>query len=183
MKSFLEALRSNMLAQAVTSIALGIFLAFWPGVTILTVVYLLALYLAVSGVASLVAYFRSSGARYRSAGVLANAILLLVLALLVFLFPEAVGGFFSFILGILLTIGGIVNAVRSVELRAYQGSSTWVVTLILSAIIAIGGLVIIVNPFATTAMFVLVLGVLLIVKGVADLVIERRLARMMKEAR
>lgn len=182
MKLFLEALRSNMLAQAVTSIALGIFLAFWPGVTILTVVYLLALYLAVSGVASLVAYFRSSGARYRSAGVLANAILLLVLALLVFLFPEAVGGFFSFILGILLTIGGIVNAVRSVELRAYQGS-TWVVTLILSAIIAIGGLVIIVNPFATTAMFVLVLGVLLIVKGVADLVIERRLARMMKEAR
>lgn len=182
MKSFLEALRSNMLAQAVTSIALGIFLAFWPGVTILTVVYLLALYLAVSGVASLVAYFRSSGARYRSAGVLANAILLFVLALLVFLFPEAVGGFFSFILGILLTIGGIVNAVRSVELRAYQGS-TWVVTLILSAIIAIGGLVIIVNPFATTAMFVLVLGVLLIVKGVADLVIERRLARMMKEAR
>lgn len=182
MKSFLEALRSNMLAQAVTSIALGIFLAFWPGVTILTVVYLLALYLAVSGVASLVAYFRSSGARYRSAGVLANAILLLVLALLVFLFPEAVGGFFSLILGILLTIGGIVNAVRSVELRAYQGS-TWVVTLILSAIIAIGGLVIIVNPFATTAMFVLVLGVLLIVKGVADLVIERRLARMMKEAR
>lgn len=182
MKSFLEVLRSNMLAQAVTSIALGIFLAFWPGVTILTVVYLLALYLAVSGVASLVAYFRSSGARYRSAGVLANAILLLVLALLVFLFPEAVGGFFSFILGILLTIGGIVNAVRSVELRAYQGS-TWVVTLILSAIIAIGGLVIIVNPFATTAMFVLVLGVLLIVKGVADLVIERRLARMMKEAR
>ena len=182
MKSFLEALRSNMLAQAVTSIALGIFLAFWPGVTILTVVYLLALYLAVSGIASLVAYFRSSGARYRSAGVLANAVVLLVLALLVFLFPEAVGGFFSFVLGILLTIGGIVNAVRSVELRAYQGS-TWVVTLILSAVIAIGGLVIIVNPFATTAMFVLVLGVLLIVKGVADLVIERRLARMMKDAR
>lgn len=182
MKSFLDALRSNMLAQAITSIALGILLAFWPGITVITVVYLLALYLAVSGIASLVAYFRSSGSRYRSGGVLVNAIFLLVLALLVFLFPEAVGGFFSLILGILLTIGGIVNAVRSVELRAYQGS-TWVVTLILSAIIAIGGLVIIVNPFATTAMFVLVLGVLLIVKGVADLVIERRLARMMKEAR
>ena len=94
----------------------------------------------------------------------------------------AVTGSNSYYLGILLTIGGIVNAVRSVELRAYQGSM-WVVTLILSAIIAIGGLVIIVNPFATTAMFVLVLGVLLIVKGVADLVIERRLARMIKEAR
>lgn len=182
MKSLLEALRSNMLAQAVTSIALGVFLAFWPGVTVLTVVYLLALYLAVSGVASLVAYFRSAGARYRSAGVLANAVLLLVLALLVFLFPEAVGGFFSLILGILLTIGGIVNAVRSVELRAYRGS-TWIATLVLSVVITIGGLVIIVNPFATTAMFVLVLGVLLIVKGVADLVIERRLARMMKEQR
>lgn len=182
MKSLLEAVRSNMLAQAVTSIALGLFLAFWPGVTVLTIVYLLALYLAVSGVASLVAYFRSSGARYRSGGVLVNAVFLLVLALLVFLFPEAVGGFFSLILGILLTIGGIVNAVRSVELRAYQGS-TWIVTLVVSVVVAIGGLVIIVNPFATTAMFVLVLGVLLIVKGVADLVIERRFARMIKDQR
>lgn len=182
MKSLLEAVRSNMLAQAVTSIALGLFLAFWPGITVLTIVYLLALYLAVSGIASLVAYFRSSGARYRSGGVLVNAVFLLVLALLVFLFPEAVGGFFSLILGILLTIGGIVNAVRSVELRTYQGS-TWIVALVVSVVVAIGGLVIIVNPFATTAMFVLVLGVLLIVKGVADLVIERRFARMIKDQR
>lgn len=182
MKSFLEALRSNMLAQAVSSIALGILLAFWPGVTVITVVYLLALYLAVSGAASLVAYFRSSGERYRSPAVLANAIVLLVLALFVFLFPQFVGGFFSLILGILLALGGLVNVVRSIELRAYRGS-TWVVALVLSAAIALGGIVIVVNPFATTAVFVLVLGVLLIVKGVSDLVIERRLSRMMKDIR
>lgn len=182
MKSLLETLRSNMLVQAIMSILLGILLAFWPGITIVTVVYLLALYLAVAGVASLIAYFRSKGARYRSAGVLANAIVLLVMAVLVFLFPEVVGGFFSLILGILLTIGGVVNAVRSVELRAYQGSM-WVAMLVLSVIIAIGGIIIIANPFTTSAMLVLVLGVLLIVKGVDDLIVERHLARMMKEQR
>ena len=182
MKSFIDVIRSNILVQAVLSIALGLLLAFWPGATVLTVVYLLALYLAVSGAASLFSYFRSSSGRYRSAGVLTSAVVLLVLALLVFLFPQAVAGFFSLILGILLLVGGVVDAIRSIELRAYQGS-TWIASIVISAAVAIGGVVIVVNPFETTAAFVLMLGVLLIVKGVGDLVIERRLAQASKDLR
>ena len=180
MKTFRDAVRSNMVAQAVLSIVLGLLLAFLPGVTAIAVVYMLAVYLAVSGAASLVAYLRSAGPRYRSPLVLANAVVLLVLALLVFMFPQVVAGFFSLILGVLLLIGGVVNAVRSLELRAYQGG-VWVVAMLVSVAVAIGGIVIIANPFATTAMFVLVLGVLLVAKGVSDLVIERKLARLSKE--
>ncbi|WP_418830394.1 DUF308 domain-containing protein, partial [Paraeggerthella sp.] len=66
--------------------------------------------------------------------------------------------------------------------RAYQGS-TWIASIVISAAVAIGGVVIVVNPFETTAAFVLMLGVLLIVKGVGDLVIERRLAQASKDLR
>lgn len=181
MKSFLDTVRSNIIAQAVLSIVLGAFLALMPQTTTLTVVYLLALYLAVSGIASLVAYFRSKGERYKSTGVLVSAVFLLVVALLVFLFPQVVAGFFSFILGFLLAIGGVVNVVRAIELRGF--GSMWIPMLVVGVLVAIGGVVIIVNPFETTVTFVLVLGILLIVKGIADLVMEASFSRMTKEMR
>ena len=179
MKSFLDMVRSNIIAQAVLSIALGLFLALMPQTTTLTVVYLLALYLAVTGAASLISYFRSKGARYSSTGVLVSGVFLLLLALLVFLFPQAVAGFFSLILGFLLVIGGVVNMVRSIELRAYPGGM-WVPMLVVSALVAIGGVVIVVNQFETTVTFVLVLGILLVAKGLIDLAIEASLSRALK---
>lgn len=180
MGSFLNAVRSNMVAQAVLSIVLGLLLAFWPGITVITIVYLLALYFAVIGIVALVSYFRTSDPRIRSTGSLVSGILFLAIALFVFAFPQAVAGFFSLILGLLLVIGGAVNAVRAFELRRYQGG-TWVVALIAGAIIALGGVIIIVNPFGTTVAFVLALGVLLIVKGVADLLISMWLSSAMKQ--
>ncbi len=182
MGSFLQMVRSNIIVQAVLSVALGLLLAFMPETTTLTLMYLLALYLAATGVASLFAYFRGKGERYRSPGVLATAVFFLVVALLVAIFPQAVAGFFSLVLGILLVIGGVVNAVRSFELRTYHGN-TWVLGLVVSVIVAVGGVVIIVNPFDTTVTFMLVLGILLIVKGVGDLIIEASLSSALKNQR
>ena len=80
------------------------------------------------------------------------------------------------------TSAGVVNAVRSFELRTYHGN-TWVLGLVVSVIVAVGGVVIIVNPFDTTVTFMLVLGILLIVKGVGDLIIEASLSSALKNQR
>ena len=85
-------------------------------------------------------------------------------------------------LGILLVIGGIVNAVRAMELRRYRGG-TWVVALVAGIAIAVGGIVIIVNPFESTVAFVLALGVLLILKGVVDLLISMWFSNATKDFR
>lgn len=180
MDSFLQAVRSNMVVQSVLCAALGAFLVFWPEATTLTVVYLLAAYLALSGAASLFAYFRSKGQRSGAASVLASGVLLLVVALVMVLFPQVIAGFLSLVLGIVLVVGGVVNVVRSIEMRAYSGSA-WIVALVVSAALAIGGVVIVVNPFGTTVMFVLVLGVLLLAKGIADLALELWMSHMEKQ--
>ena len=169
MKRFIATVSSSIVVQGVLSILLGLLLAVWPQATTITIVYLVAAYLAITGIVSLISY-----ARHRMEpgykGALAAGVLLAVLALIVFLFPEAVAGFFSLILGILLVMSGAVNAVRSFELKRFGGGS-WLGMLIVSIAVAIGGIVIIVNPFDTTVTFVLVLGLLLIAKGVIDLVI------------
>lgn len=171
MKKFTELIASNSVAQAVLAILLGLFLTIWPQTTTITVVCLFAAAIGLSGAASLISYFRMKNKGARNDGILVTGLFLLVVALIIAIFPEAVAGLFSLFLGALLVLGGLINVVRSVGLREF-GGSTWIVMLIVSALIALGGIVIIVNPFSTTVTFVLVLGVMLIAKGVIDLLIE-----------
>ncbi len=180
MDSFLNIVRSNMVVQAILCAALGAFLTFWPETTTLTVVYLVAAYLAVSGAVSLFSYFRMRKGHSGAVGVLANGVFLLVVALVVCLFPQTVAGLFSLVLGVLLVVGGVVNVVRSLEMRAYAPRG-WIAALVVSVLIALGGVVVVVNPFDTTVAFVLVLGILLMVKGLADLVLELWMSHMEKQ--
>ncbi len=179
MEKFTKFISSNYIVQAVLSIVLGLLLAVWPEITTITVVYILAACIAIWGIATLITYVRQRRQIDSTEGGLAFGIFLLIIALVVFIFPEAVAGFFSVILGALLVLSGLVNAVRSATLKKYGGNS-WIGTLIISLLIAAGGIVIIVNPFETAVTFVLVLGILLVIKGVIDLVINLMLSKKAK---
>ena len=74
------------------------------------------------------------------------------------------------------------SAPSAMELRRYRGG-TWVVALVAGIAIAVGGIVIIVNPFESTVAFVLALGVLLILKGVVDLLISMWFSNATKDFR
>lgn len=171
MKKFTELVASNSIAQAVLSILFGLFLVIWPGTTLVILVYILAAGIALSGIASLISYVRLNKKGQRNSAILVTGLLFLVFALILFLFPEVFASIFSILLGALLIVSGVVNAIRGFALRDFGGFA-WVLTLVVGIIIAIGGVVIIANPFGSTMMFVLVLGVLLVAKGVTDLLVE-----------
>ncbi len=180
MNSFLDIVKSNIIAQAVLSIIVGLLLMFWPGITIVTVLYLVGIIFAIMGISSLISYFKAPESA-RITGMLATGVFFCVLALIVFLFPQVIAGFFSVILGIILVICGAVNAVRAMELKSYGGNS-WIASIILSVLIAIGGVVIIANPFQTTALMVFVLGLIIASNGIVDLIIEAQLRKALKSA-
>lgn len=180
MNSFLDIVKSNIIAQAVLSIIVGLLLMFWPGITIVTVLYLVGIIFAIMGISSLISYFKAPESA-RITGMLATGVFFCVLALIVFLFPQVIAGFFSVILGIILVICGAVNAVRAMELKSYGGNS-WIASIILSVLIAIGGVVIIANPFQTTALMVFVLGLVIASNGIVDLIIEAQLRKALKSA-
>ena len=161
MNSFLNTIRSNTLAQAVVSLLFGLFRLVWPGATVITVVYLLAAWLAVSGIASLVGVFY------------------LVLALIVFIFPEPIASVGAVVLGVVLVLCGVVSLVRALELKPLGGYQ-WILGAILSALVAIGGVLIITNPFGATSAFVMVLGIVLIVNGAVNLYVSGELKRLAK---
>lgn len=171
MESFMKTVQTNGIVQAVLFIVLGLVLLVVPDITLVTIVYLVGAIFAVSAIVSLVSYFRKGSASYMMSGALTTGIFLAVIALVMFVFPAAVAGFFSILLGAVLILCGIANTVRSIGMRDF-GGSMWIVSTIISVIVAIGGVVIIWNPFETTVLFVMVLGVLLVITGASNLVIE-----------
>ena len=180
MGSFMKTVQTNAIVQAVLFMALGLVLMFVPDITLVTIVYLVAAEFAVSGLVSIFAYMRSGSPSYKMSGALTTGIFLLVVALVMFAFPAAVAGFFSMLLGGVLILCGVANLVRSAGLREFGGNA-WIAYAVLSLVVAIGGVVVIWNPFATTMVFVMVLGALLFVNGASNLVVEMSVRRHVRE--
>ena len=154
MEKFLNLVRSNNMVQAVLCIAFGLFLMIYPSITVQGIILLFGVALAVMGAAGLVSYFRQR-----------------IIALIAFIFPKVIAGFFSVVLGVVLILLAIVNVVRAFGLRAF-GSSIWIAVLATAVLVGIGGVLIVVNPWGASMTFVLVLGATFIVNGAVDLFIE-----------
>ena len=171
MEKFLNLVRSNNMVQAVLCIAFGLFLMIYPSITVQGIILLFGVALAVMGAAGLVSYFRQRSVRYRDSGTLMSAVFYVIIALIAFIFPKVIAGFFSVVLGVVLILLAIVNVVRAFGLRAF-GSGIWIAVLATAVLVGIGGVLIVVNPWGASMTFVLVLGATFIVNGAVDLFIE-----------
>jgi len=170
MEKLTTAITSNAIARAILSILFGIFLAVWSETATLIMVYILVAYLAVMGIFSIISYFVQKKKGLANQGTLLIAVFLLVLALIVFLFPQAVAGLLALLFGVLLLVSGLVNMFLAAGLRSL-GGKMWIGLLVFSLLLAIGGVIIIVNPFEAAVSFTLFLGILFIAKGIVDLAV------------
>lgn len=112
-EKFLNLVRSNNMVQAVLCIAFGLFLMIYPSITVQGIILLFGVALAVMGAAGLVSYFRQRSVRYRDSGTLMSAVFYVIIALIAFIFPKVIAGFFSVVLGVVLILLAIVNVVRA----------------------------------------------------------------------
>lgn len=179
MTDFLKTIQSNAILQAVLFIILGLVLLFFPGITLVAIVYGIGAIFVLSGIISLVAYFKKDSPSYKMSGALTAGIFCLVIALIMFVFPIAIAGFFSVLLGAILILCGIVNTIRSIALRGVS-TSLWMVGCILGIITIIGGAIIIWNPFDTSALFIMILGILFLTNGITGIFVELAVRKNLK---
>lgn len=165
-------IRTDTIVQAILFIILGVVLLTIPGITLITIVYLVAAILLVSGGISLAAYFRNRSKGLDTGNALIIGISLLIFAAIMFIFPAATASFFTVLLGLVLVFLGVTNIVRAISLRTLGTGPAWIIGLVVSALVLIGGVILIWNPFAATEIYVMVMGILLIVTGIDDLIIE-----------
>lgn len=171
MRSFMNTVQSNGIAQAILFVVLGLILLLVPDMTLVTIVYCIGVIFVVSGALSIAAYYRPKSPSHQMTGALSTGIFLLIIALIMFIFPTAVAGFFTVLLGAILILCGVVNTIRALGMQA-AGQGIWITNIILGIAVALGGVLIIWNPFETTVLLVQVLGILFLITGASDLMVE-----------
>ncbi|HJP81044.1 MAG TPA: DUF308 domain-containing protein [Candidatus Saccharimonadales bacterium] len=170
-EQFVDNLWGWFVAQGIVTLLFGLVALFWPGVTLVTLVILAAIYLFVIGVMLIVRGFvkRSKTQSWwfgTVAGVVAAA-----LAVYLMIRPNIAIGTFLSIVGILLLLRGIFDLFLAAYIVKGRDRILWILSGVIGIIAAI---VLWQFPIQAGVAFVWVLGLYALIAGVVSLIYAYR---------
>jgi uncharacterized membrane protein HdeD (DUF308 family) len=153
---------------SVVFIVLGVLFLVFPDTSGKMVCYLLAALLCLLGLIRVVSYFsiRPETGEYRPD--LTIGILLLAGGVFVFAKPGVILSVLPIAIGIAVLIDSVVKLQHTIDMLR-MGSSGWMITLVITIVTTILGIVMLINPFATAKVFLRFVGIALIITGALDI--------------
>lgn len=176
---FLKKVKANYTVSALICVILGLVLLIWPGTTTRIVCMVLGAALVLYGLAQLLIYVFTGEKSIVSQGMLIFGIIFLVIGIWILLKPEMIIKAVPVIVGALITIHGIHNALQAVELKK-NGYQKWWLAFLFAALTIILGIVLICIPFTVVDTIVRLIGIFLIYDGVSDMWILSRVGKVRK---
>lgn len=143
----------------------GILLVFFPATSMKIISYIIALTLVLCGIA-LICDYNSS---ILLTNFLPTGILSVILGLVILLYPNSLSIIVPIVVGVWVIINSLLNIQLSWQLKKV-GYSKWLISLILSIILIICGIIIAINPEISSIAFTTLFGILLIVYAISDII-------------
>lgn len=151
---------------SIFTILMGVTLLLLPNLTNKVVGILIGVIFLISGLNSIYKYFHREGAKLYNLN-LVFGVLYSVLGIVIILYPFTVVEFVTVCLGLYMIINGASKVNYALWLKRGNEDS-WLITLATGVLVAIVGVLVIFNPFASLTLTKLT-GVFLIITGILDL--------------
>lgn len=149
--------------RGVFAIIFGVLAWFWPGITLIALIYLFAAYSLIDGITSLLAIF-SEGGRTRWFGLLLEGVLGIGAAIVAIAWPGLTTLAFAYFIGAWAVISGVLKIITAIRLRQEIENEWW---MGLSGLLSIVfGVILFVAPGAGVLSILWVVGIWAIVLGV-----------------
>ena len=177
-KSFSEYAYSSFLG-AILSAAIGVVLLIWPSLSGRLLCYGMGAALAIYGVYRISSYFMRDAVTAMLRRDLSMGLALLAGAIFFLFWPDLVISLLPVLFGLLLLLGATREAQGAFDLMRME-DAYWYISLIVALVLAILGVVILLNPFSTALVLMRFIGVSLILQSVSQVVFARLLARRQK---
>ena len=161
-------MKKGFLLSSLAFMLLGLALLLWPEVSLRLVCYLFGAVILLKGLLSVWGYLRAEERLFFDYFGLVFGVAASVLGVFLFLEPDVVVSVLPLLVGLYVIVDGVVRLQSAFELRA-AGYDRWWAFLLLAAISAVLGVVIVANPFATAAVLVMAIGVILLAEGALSL--------------
>lgn len=179
MLDYLKNLKANYMITAMICVVIGLVLIIWPGTSTQVVCMVLGGVLLGYGIIQVVLYLFLKERTLISQGMLILGIIFSVLGAWVLLKPEMIIMAVPVIMGIIIIIHGLHNAVQAIDLKK-MGYDNWWLALLFGLLTVAFGVVLVFNPFKAVNTVVRVIGAFLVYDGASDLWILSRVSKLKK---
>ncbi|MGN0376185.1 MAG: HdeD family acid-resistance protein [Suilimivivens sp.] len=181
MANFFKNLKANYTLSAIICVIIGIVLIIWPGTSTQVVCMVLGGILLVYGIIQIILYLLARERTLYLQGMLILGIIFSVLGAWILLKPEGIIATVPIIIGIIIIIHGLHNAIQAVDLKKL-GYENWWAALFFGILTIVLGAVLVYNPFGAVEIVVRVIGAFLVYDGLSDMWILSRLFKTKKNA-
>ena len=181
MDAEMRSLQANWWAltlRGIAAILFGIAAVFWPGITLVTLLYLFSAWVLVDGVIRIVVGITRLG--HNQLGFLTIVIGLLELGVGVYLLRHPGVSFATLILliGFMLIVGGVVEVVAAFTSEDLATSKTLAIIIGVASVLA--GILMLFQPAASGVAFVWIIGLFALVTGPMELAVAHDLKKTLE---
>lgn len=165
----LEAIKKYLnlsIVMSVSFVILGIILIVWPRTSLDIISYIIATFLIICGIYNFIDSFKINP--IFSFIQITSSTLSLVLGITLFLNPTLFEKLIPIVLGILFIVNGSFKARISFILK--ETTSNWWLSLILSILTIICGILLLVNPSISMIMITTLIGIILVAYALSDII-------------
>ena len=179
----IKGIKIELIIISIVLFALGLFLVVFrrfPEISQLVICKAVGIALCVWGVLRLMTYFRMARDEVFGSFGLVQGISLLAFGLFFVMKPEVIAMFFGTILAIVIIIDGILKLQYGIEFYHMEAERWWIEAII-AALMVIMGIIALFNPFGSSVVLMIFIGIVLMIEGISDLIAIIRISRFIKK--
>ena len=178
-KLFKKFFRSSMITSLVL-IAFGVMLIMKSEATIITISYVLGGILVALGVLAVIKFIQGTNKENKNELDIVYGVVTVILGVLIITHPQAIASIIPLVLGVAIIISSSTKLQYAFELKANK-NNLWKVTMIVSIISTLCGVLLLFNPFKGAVIFTQLVGGFIIAYAVLDIISTMTIRRNFKK--
>ena len=178
----IRGIKIELIIISIALFVLGLFLTIFPEVSQIIICRAVGIALCVWGVLRLMTYFRMSREDVFVSFGLVQGISLLAFGIFFVMRPEAIAVFFGTAIAIIIIIDGILKLQYAIEFYHMEAQRWWIEAIV-AALMVVMGVVALFNPFGSSTVLMMFVGIVLMVEGLSDLISIIRISAFIKNLR
>lgn len=179
MEKLMKKFFRSSLITSIILIALGLLLIFQSEMTIMSISYVIGGILVAIGVLAIIKFIQNTNNISKSELDIVYGIVSIILGIVVIRNPKAIASIIPAILGISIIISSATKLQYAFELKS-GGNHLWKITMFISIISTLCGVVLLFNPFKAIAYFTKVVGIFIVIYALLDMVSTYTIKRNVK---
>ena len=165
MNKILSAINRGNTIAALIFLVLGLCLIIFPETSGTVICYVAAAALLLDGIRHVVCYFRGEMSEALSGYDLALGACEILLGLFILIRPAIMLTLLPLCLGAALLVSGVIRLQRAFDLHR-AGFNAWKTVLIMGSLVALLGLLMLINPFGAAKVLMIMLGISMVINAI-----------------